>query len=162
MDSVHYRRGHDMAKRFRRSGKDKLVLLILSDFDPDGETIATSFARSMRDDFGIDSIVPVKVALTAEQAKRFNLPPNTEAKITSTNYKRFVEQYGTAVYELEALKPEDLQTVLREAIESVVDREALNHELAAEKRDAAELSVLRQRVQRFLTQVTMPDAEGRE
>src|SRR5262249_55952988 len=37
-----------MAKRFRRSGKEQLILLVLSDFDPEGEDIAHSFARSMR------------------------------------------------------------------------------------------------------------------
>jgi hypothetical protein len=31
---------HEMAKRFQRSGKEKLLILILSDFDPDGETVS--------------------------------------------------------------------------------------------------------------------------
>ena len=58
-----------MAQRFKKSGKDKLVLLMVSDFDPDGEEIAHSFARSMRDDFGVADIHPIKVALTAAQVK---------------------------------------------------------------------------------------------
>ncbi len=52
---------YEMAQRFRKSSKEKLVLLLLSDFDPDGEEIAHSFARSMRDDFGIEDIHPIKV-----------------------------------------------------------------------------------------------------
>jgi len=35
-------------------------VLIVSDFDPDGEEIAQSFARSLRDDFSISTIKPVK------------------------------------------------------------------------------------------------------
>lgn len=53
-----------MAQRFKKSGKEQLVLLVLSDFDPEGEDIAEGFARSMRDDFKIKLVFPVKVALT--------------------------------------------------------------------------------------------------
>src|SRR5579871_1789829 len=62
-----------MAQRFKQSGKEQLVLLVLSDFDPEGEDIAESFARSMRDDFGIKRIVPIKVALTSEQVQEMPL-----------------------------------------------------------------------------------------
>ena len=79
----------DIAERFHKSGKDRLVLLMLSDFDPDGEEIAHSFARSLRDDFGIQRIEPIKVALTAEQVKEFDLPPAMKAKKKSSQYKRF-------------------------------------------------------------------------
>ena len=71
---------HAIAERFRASGKQKLVLLMVGDFDPDGEDICHSFARSMRDDFGIASVHPIKVALTAEQVERVSLPPLMKAK----------------------------------------------------------------------------------
>src|SRR5207244_13084840 len=35
---------HAMAERYRKSGKDKLVLIVASDFDPEGEDIPHSFA----------------------------------------------------------------------------------------------------------------------
>jgi len=44
----------------------------------------------------------------------------------------------------------DLQIVLQEAIESVVDREALNREIAAKKQDAAHLDALRRQVKSLL------------
>ena len=47
--------------------------LVLSDFDPEGEDIAHSFARSMRDDFGIDQIELVKVALTDRQVREMGM-----------------------------------------------------------------------------------------
>jgi len=134
---------YHISERFRRSGKEKLVLLVVSDFDPDGEEIAHSLARSLRDDFGVEDIVPVKVALTAGQVKEFRLAAGGAAKRTSANYRKFVAKHGTAAYELEALRPEDLQRVLREAIDAVIDREAFNAELDQERRDAAHLSALR-------------------
>jgi hypothetical protein len=60
------------------------VLLIASDFDPDGEEIAHSFARSLRDDFGLEAIDAIKVALTAEHVAEFSLPPRLKAKHTSS------------------------------------------------------------------------------
>jgi hypothetical protein len=73
-----------MAERFRLSGKEYLILLVLCDFDPEGEDIGHSFARSMRDDFGIENIRPLKVALTAVQVKALKLPPKLKAKEDSS------------------------------------------------------------------------------
>lgn len=137
---------HDLAERFKASGKEKLILLILSDFDPDGEEIAQSFVRSLRDDFGIADIEAKKVALTAEQIEEHSLPRSMEAKESSSNYQKFFENHGDAVFELEALRPEDLQAALRLAIESVIDRKALNHEIDQEKEDAAFLENKRREI----------------
>lgn len=137
---------YEMAKRFRSSGKERLVVLIASDFDPDGEEIAHSFARSMRDDFGVGNVHPVKVALSAKQVQRFKLLPNMVAKEESANFKKFVARHGPNVFELEAIPPHTLQTLVGEAIDAVIDIPLFNAELEREKLDASELEVLRQRV----------------
>ncbi len=137
---------HSMAQRFERSGKDKLVLLIVSDFDCEGEDIAHSFARSMRDDFGISTVHPIKVALTAAQVKQHKLPPMMKAKASSSRYKKFVARHGHDVFELEALAPETLQDIVRAAIEGVIDREAFDAEIAAERQDAKFLAGVRRTV----------------
>jgi hypothetical protein len=134
---------YDIAQRFRKSGKAQLVLLILSDFDPDGEEIAHSFARSLRDDFGIEEIEPVKVALTADQVDEYDLPPGGKAKTGSASYQRFTDEHGDDVWELEALPPETLQQVLTDAVDGVIDVEAFNQEIDAEKADAAKLEGVR-------------------
>ena len=134
---------YDIAQRFRKSGKERLVLLMLSDFDPDGEEIAHSFARSLRDDFDIENIEPVKVALTAAQVEQFDLPPAMQAKATSSNYKRFSDKHGDDVWELEALPPETLQGVLQEAVDSVIDVDAFNNEIDEEKADSVRLEGVR-------------------
>jgi hypothetical protein len=136
----------EMFGRFRLSGKERLVLLILSDFDPEGEDIVHSFARSMRDDFGVDKIDAIKVALTADQVAEMELPPDYQpmkAKTSSSRYKKFVERHGENAFELEAIPPRRLQELLRTAINSVIDVEAFNREIDAEKKDAAYLDGLR-------------------
>lgn len=151
---------YGMAERYRRSGKDKLILLFASDFDPDGDQIAHSFARSMRDDFGIEDIHPIKVALIAEQVAEYELPPVMTAKTTSVNYDRFVEQHGDdVVFELEALSPTTLQTILTEAIESVIDIDLYNAEVDAEAEDAAFLDGVRNTVHDALKQMNWEQDE---
>jgi hypothetical protein len=134
---------HDMSERYWASGKERLVLLIVSDFDPEGQDIAHSFARSMRDDFGIDQIHAIKVALTVEQVEQHNLPPGAQAKKSSSRFRKFVAEHGHNVFELEALAPEVLQEIVREAIEGVIDRDAYGAEIAAERDDAAFLAGVR-------------------
>jgi hypothetical protein len=69
----------------------------------------------MRDDFGLEDVHAVKAALTAEQVKEFKIPPAQTAKKKSSRYKKFVAEHGTNVFEVEALAPEVLQSILRGA-----------------------------------------------
>src|SRR5262249_52494624 len=139
-----------MFQRFKASGKDRLMILVLSDFDPEGEDIPTSFARSMRDDFGLenDSVLCKKVCLTHEQVLERNLPQTVdlEEKKLGSRYPKFVARYGTRAHELEALLPEERSRLLAFAIDSVLDIEAFNRELDAEKEDADRIEALRQGV----------------
>src|SRR5262249_47559560 len=134
----------------KKSGKEQLVLLVLSDFDPEGEDIAESFARSMRDDFKIKLILPVKVALTNAQVTEMGLPPQMTAKEKSSRRKKFVDRHGENVFDLEAIPPEVLQSLLRNVINSVIDVAAFNAEQEREKEDWAFLNGARRIVKRSL------------
>jgi hypothetical protein len=81
--------------------------------------------------------------VTPKQIAEFGLPPNLEAKESSSRYKRFVEKQGKHVYELEALTPKQLQDALQKSIDTVIDTEAFNRELDAEKEDAYRLQAIR-------------------
>jgi len=143
-----------MAKRYAKSGKQQLVVVILSDFDPDGEVIAESFARSMRDDFKIQNIVAIKAGLTLTQAIKHKLPRHLDPKTGSKNYAKFVARYGDAhTYELDGLQPEVMQTILQKTIDSVIDVKAFNHELEQEKKDAAFAVTVRQKVLKVLREL---------
>jgi ParB-like chromosome segregation protein Spo0J len=144
-----------MAKRYYKSGKEKLVLLFLSDHDPEGADIPHSFARSMRDDFDVFDIEAIKVALNEEQVQEMGLPPQMKAKETSSRYEKFSERYGEDTFELEAVEPADLQDILREAIDGVLDLDAFNAEIEAEKRDVGRLDGLRNQLKTLLDGVKL-------
>lgn len=139
---------YEISQRFFRSGKDRLVLLIASDFDPDGDEIAESFVRSMRDDFRIDDVQASKILLRQDQIREWDLPSNgLEAKETSSKYGKFVKRYGSKqVFELEAVPPKLMQKVIAEAIEGTIDLEAFNGELNNERGDAAQLQAMKNTV----------------
>jgi len=139
-----------MYKRFVNSHKDRLILLILSDFDPDGEEIAASFPRSLRDDFGLYNVTAHKVAISGDDVRDYNLPSDMEAKVTSPNYRKFVELHGIHVAELDAAPISLLQNKLRDAIESCLDMDLFRAEEAKEKEDAAFIEATRKIVLKTL------------
>ncbi len=120
-------------QRFLKSGKENLILITASDFDPSGESISESVARILRDDYGVDKIIPLKACLTAEQVRRFKLPPMMTVHDKRDSRKRaFEAKNGENVYELEALSPDQMRELLTNAIDSVIDHEAFNRECVAQ------------------------------
>ena len=135
--SIDY--NHEIAVRFRRSGKGHMKLLVVSDFDPEGENIAETLAASPRDEFGID-LTAYKIALSVAQVREYGLPPLNTVKTSSSRAKAFTAANGNHAYELEALEPAALQSIVAEAINSVIDRGHYEAEVAAEANNAATIA----------------------
>ena len=149
---------YKMAERYRESGKDKLFLLVVSDFDPDGDEIGRSFGRSMRDDFGIENVHVIKLALTHKQTLEFDLPPALDAKTGSPQYQKFFDRYGSSdVWELEAMPPELLERTVTEGIESAINSRLLDSELLAEQEDQDHLSDVREKVNAMMRNADLLD-----
>jgi hypothetical protein len=99
----------------------------------------------LRDDFGIENIHAVKVALTAEDVINYDLPSDMDAKVTSSNYPKFVDKYkSTKVVELDAAPVDLLQESLRKSIEAHLEIEEFNAQLDLAKKDAAFIEAKRQ------------------
>jgi len=75
------------------------------------------------------------------------LPPsNLEAKETSKNYPAWEKKYGAAqeAYELEAVRPDMWQQLVRKKIESLIDRRRYQEECRIEREvDAPKIVALR-------------------
>lgn len=144
---------YHLAQRYRRSGKNRFVLLILSDMDPEGENIAETLVSSLRDEFGIKNIESIKVALRKDQVEQFGLPPGPRVKGTSSRASAYVAEHGEYVYELEAVEPEALEEIIRDAIRTVIDVNLFNREIELEEQDSVELMAIREAVQKHLAPV---------
>ncbi len=142
----------DMVDRFRTSGREQLVVIVVADFDPEGEDIPGSFGVSLRDDFGVaaDQLRIVKAALTAEQVRTLDLHEGQLSKESSSRYQRFVAQHGERAWELESLATEQLRSIVEAALRSVLDLAAFDQEVAREAQEQRELNGKRRRLRQLL------------
>lgn len=108
---------HDLYLRFsdaQEKGK-KPIIIYFGDYDPSGEDIPRSIVENLSK-FGVEVEIK-RVALMHEQVIEWNLPP-APTKQTDT---RAANWDGIGQVELDAVKPEKLQRLCREAIESLFD-----------------------------------------
>ena len=108
---------HDAYWRCRTQHKP-CTILYLGDHDPSGLDMVRDI-RERFQEFGLDVNVQ-KIALTTEQVKSYNPPPNP-AKVTDPRAKKYIEEFGEVSWEVDALKPDVLDRLLRESIESEID-----------------------------------------
>ena len=139
---------YELHRRFEASNKKRLILIVVSDYDPEGEMIPQVAGRTLRDDFGVwdDQLTIAKAGVTREQIEKYSLPSQNFAKESSVNHDWFVKRNDgdTSVYELEALEPEHMLADLEHAIRSVLDLDLFNREVEAEENESSYLMAARQ------------------
>jgi hypothetical protein len=136
----------DMAKRFCQSGKERMTLIIVSDYDPEGLELADDAIRSLE-----LHGVPVdghRIAVTRDQIDELDLAEDfNPAKDTSTRYESFIERTGgTETWEVEALPPEYLVDQIKAAIEANMDMEVYDTICDQEEDDCEELCRIREQI----------------
>jgi hypothetical protein len=130
---------HEIAERALRRNVPTVILHV-GDFDPSGVSIFTSMmtdaAAFVEADRAIQTleILPVRVALTAEQVAGYELP-TAPAKSSDTRSKTW--SGGTC--QLEALPPDVLAQVVRAAISEWLDFDVYRAHTDAERAERAEL-----------------------
>jgi hypothetical protein len=112
------------------------VILYFGDHDPSGMDMIRD-VRERLTEFGIDVDVQ-PIALTMEQIREFNPPPNP-AKITDPRAKWYIEKYGITSWELDSLPPKELIRLAENAVESIIDIDLYNEMLEEEKKGINEL-----------------------
>lgn len=117
----------DSAERikYRTAGGRRAVVLYIGDFDPSGQHMVTDI-RARLAEFGCPSSLDVrKVALTWEQIQQYEPPPNP-VKMTDSRAAEYVALYNTEEsWEADALPPKTLDLIVRQTINSYVDKEAM-------------------------------------
>jgi len=130
----------DVAERVHQYEDRPRFILIFSDFDPSGESLAKDFEFRLKTCLimlgedpiyydenekraEISNLLVDKVALTQEQVEEYNLPPKF-VKPKDPRAPTFIEKYGhEAVVELDAVPPEILRDMILDPINSLLDFE---------------------------------------
>ena len=98
------------------------VILHLGDHDPSGVDMSRDIQDRMTL-FEADNVEVRRIALTMEQIKAKNPPPNP-AKITDSRAKDYIARFGPKSWELDALDPKFLIALVEDATEEFLDLEA--------------------------------------
>lgn len=89
----------------------------------------------------IEQFEVVDVALTFDQIKERNLPPNP-AKKTDSRAAKYMKEFGEESWELDAIPPADMQEILDHSILKYLDFEAYQNILEKERQDIRRLKSL--------------------
>ena len=125
---------HNAADRYEAG--EGVTVLYFGDFDPSGEDMV----RSLRERLGMLGSNPeiVKCALTPEDVRRYNLPPDF-TKATDSRRAGFVAKYGDVSVELDALPITILRAQVIQEVEQRMDLLALEATRQQEAADQREL-----------------------
>lgn len=125
------------AQRFIREKKRSNVLLYLGDHDPSGEDMVRD-VRDRLEMFGVENLRVTKVALTMDQVLKHNPPPNP-AKITDSRAAAYIEKHGDSSWEVDALDPNTLVTLIEAQINRYLDRAKMDRVIEREREQVAQV-----------------------
>jgi hypothetical protein len=114
----------------------RVTVLYFGDFDPSGEDMVRSLAERLT--FFDCRPEIIKCALTRDDIRRYNLPPDF-TKATDTRRAPFVARFGDVAVELDALPADVLRERLTREVESRMDMGALAEVHQVETQERARL-----------------------
>jgi hypothetical protein len=127
-DSELFRAGQRFARIL--AGGQAPIVLYLGDHDPTGID-ATRDVRERLAMFARADIEVRRIALTINQVRRYNPPPNP-AKETDSRYGAYVREFGSDCWELDALDPSVIDALIEAEIADLIDLDAWNSTLVEE------------------------------
>lgn len=150
---LHVCRGQDsfsgtleIYETFMESDKKRLVLIGMTDCDPEGYSIAATVGNHLREmgltegedgDFQI-----IRAGLTPKQARKYGaqgLPVKDKEGSQKTKAEAWMKDHGRLAYELESIPQDALLSILREKIESAIDIAAFNRDKEQGNRECVKL-----------------------
>jgi hypothetical protein len=118
-------------------GRD-LIVLYVGDYDPSGLCMSERDLPERLDRYGGGHVFLKRIALVRGQLAGLPSFPAYDKK-RDPRYKWFAENFGTRCWELDALDPNDLRDIVRQAIEAEIDWEEWTRCSEIEKAERASL-----------------------
>lgn len=137
------------AQRFIRKGnREGRYLIYLGDHDPSGIDMTRDVADRLKL-FGA-SVDVRRVALTMEQIKTFNPPPNP-AKITDRRAVAYIKRWGHESWELDALEPKFITQLIQGEISALMDNAIVAKTVALEREMQQDLQLISDNYERVIS-----------
>jgi hypothetical protein len=136
--SYAYLKREAVDTRFSEYVDRPIVILYFGDHDPSGMQM-TEDLQTRLSKYGEGMDIHVKrIALNFEQVQRYKLDPNP-VKSADTRSKKYVDNYGTSCWELDAIPPNELQEIARKAVTQEIDADIWEECANRWKREKAKL-----------------------
>jgi hypothetical protein len=123
-----------------KAAKQSVVILHFGDHDPSGIDMTRDIQERLKTFTG-GQIQLERLALNMNQVEKYNPPPNP-AKETDSRHAGYVTEYGDESWELDALEPVALVTLVSDAVARFRDDGQWKKEIAREKQARRELKAI--------------------
>lgn len=131
------------------------IILYFGDLDPSGVQMFEATQQTLEEEMGVSDIRYIRIALTPEQAREWELPFDPEAvKLKDTRYKNYVAKYGEVAIELDALHPQKLEDLARGAIEKQFDMTRFHDNETIERAELVKLAGIKEQIKTFVGGMT--------
>ncbi|MDF2683969.1 MAG: hypothetical protein K0R47_5159 [Brevibacillus sp.] len=118
------------------AGQKEIHIIHLGDHDPSGKDMSRDIVDRL-ELFGV-SVEFERIALNFNQIEQYSPPPNP-TKLTDSRATKYIEEFGHECWELDALKPEVIEDLIREKVLQYCDLEAF--EAAKEREESAKVTL---------------------
>lgn len=138
--SAMYETGKRLHRVSRTQDIDEIHIFYFGDHDPSGIDMTRDIAdRLSLFTYGlVDSVNVHRLALNWNQVEDWQ-PPENPAKESDSRYEAYAEEFGESSWELDAVEPRTLASLVRESVEELIDFDQWNKVVKREASMRAEL-----------------------
>jgi len=123
-------------------------IIHLGDHDPSGIDMSRDIEERinmfMQRHIPNSDVTFKRIALNMDQVREYEPPPNP-AKSTDTRFQAYADAFGDESWELDALEPTVLDTMIKEAIEEVIEQDKFDALFEEENQHRAQLKTVADR-----------------
>jgi len=123
----------------REMDGQQTIIFHLGDHDPSGLDMTRDIANRLA---MFQSLVDVRrIALSMDQIDQYGPPPNP-AKTTDARYEKYRDEYGDDSWELDALEPKVLNTLIRGEVKQICDSDRWDEQINRQEATRNELELV--------------------
>jgi hypothetical protein len=136
----------------------RCIILYIGDHDPSGMFMCEDVQARLHE-FGLNDIEMRRTALNIDQVQKYNLPENNlksddNGKLKDPRGNAYMKKYGNRSWEVDALDPLVLDHIVKDEIESVIDKSLYLDMIKKEDLEQGELYSIANRVKDYYTGVS--------
>jgi hypothetical protein len=126
-------------------GNQRVTILYIGDHDPSGQDMIRDVFDRIGEFLQMESdeleywFRVKSIALTTEQVRQYNPPPNP-AKLTDTRSTKYVEIHGEYSWEVDALPPDVLNEIIVDEVLELLDFDLYQEQIELEKEEETKLN----------------------